>query len=78
MSHCHNCDSVRPNRSRRFLYQPMAAEGGKTKGYANRTQEFILVIKILLQHHEQVFFIRSRHPQVSCVQQELSMISSFN
>lgn len=56
----------------------MAAEGGKTKGYANRTQEFILVIKILLQHHEQVFFIRSRHPQVSCVQQELSMISSFN
>jgi hypothetical protein len=45
MSRCDNCDNIRRNRGWRFHYQPMAAEGGKTKGYANRTQEFILVIK---------------------------------
>lgn len=32
---------------------------------------------MLLQHHKQGLFIRSRHHQVSCVHQELSVASSI-
>ena len=68
---------ARPRRGVWRFLTTMAADDGKAKGYANRTHEFVLVIKSSYRTMSRCSSFHPRHLQVSCVQQELNMTCSF-